>query len=128
MEKYPISIYADHPEPYFEQHAAALLARVSEVFIRQCERQGLITCRVMLHGKKGLCVEDISRLKVIRHLNEDMGLDLDAVDFIMRYRGQIETLQRRLEELEKQLHRKEQEHLTEIQTLQRRLTQMWDGG
>ncbi len=57
---------------------------VSEAFIHQCEREELVTSRVMLHGKKGLCFADVCKLKRIRHLHEDMGLDLEAVDFVLR--------------------------------------------
>jgi hypothetical protein len=31
----------------------------------------LVTSRVMLHGKKGLCFADVCKLKRIRHLHED---------------------------------------------------------
>jgi len=49
------------------------MARVSEVFIFKCEKVNLVKTRTMLHGKKGLCLADVSRLKMIRHLYEDMG-------------------------------------------------------
>ena len=108
MEKYPITIYSDHSETHFEISTATRLAGVSEAFIMQCERQELVTCRAMLHGKKGLCAADISRLKLVRHLHEDMGLDLEAVDFVLRYRQQIEILRNRLAEMEQLLREKEQ--------------------
>ena len=62
---------------------------VSEAFIHQCKREELVTSRVMLHGKKGLCFADVCKLKRIRHLHEDMGLDLAAVDFVLRNRRRI---------------------------------------
>ena len=128
MNKYPLVIYSDHPEVHFEHRTATRLARVSEEFIHQCEREELIISRIMLHGKKGLCCADVCKLKRIRHLHEDMGLDLEAVDFVLRYRNQIQTMQRRLDEMEQRMRQKEQEHLNEILALRRRLAQQseWD--
>ena len=121
MNKYPIAIYSDHPEVHFEHRTAARLVRVSEEFILHCEREELIASRIMLHGKKGLCFADVCKLKRIRHLHEDMGLDLEAVDFVLRYRNRIQTIQRRLDEMEQRMRQKEQEHLNEVLALRRRL-------
>jgi hypothetical protein len=71
-----------------------------------------------------MCLADVYKLKRIRHLHEDMGLDLEAVDFVLRYRNQIRTLQRRLDEMEKCMRQKEQEHLNEIVALRQRLAQL----
>jgi hypothetical protein len=126
MKKYQIAIYSDHPEVHFEHRSAALLARVSEEFIHRCESEKLVTCRIMLHGKEGLCFADVHKLKLIRHLHKDMGLDLEAVDFVLRYRNRIKTMQRRLDEMKKRLGQKEQDHLAEIQALRRQLAQVSD--
>ena len=127
MNKYPLVIYFDHPEVHFEHRTAARLARVAEEFIHKCEREELVTSRIMLHGKKGLCIADVCKLKRIRNLHEDMGLDLEAVDFVLRHRNQIQTMQRRLDEMEKRMRQKEREHLNEIMALRRRLAQIIDG-
>jgi hypothetical protein len=124
MNKYPIAIYCDHPEVHFEHRTAARLARVSEAFIHQCELEELTTSRIMLHGKKGLCFADVCKLKRIRHLHEDMGLDLEAVSFVLRYRNRIKTMQRLLDEMEQHMRQKEQEHLTEILALRRQLARI----
>jgi hypothetical protein len=127
MNKYPIAIYSDHPDVHFDHRTAAHLSRVSEEFIRQCERHELVTYRIMLHGREGLCLADVYKLKQIRHLHEDMGLDLEAVDFVLRYRNRIQTIQRRLDEMEQRMRQKEQEHLTEVLALRRRLAQLSEG-
>jgi len=127
MNKYPIAIYSDHPEVHFEHRTAARLTRVAEEFIHQCEREELVASRIMLHGKKSLCIADVCKLKRIRHLHEDMGLDLEAVDFVLRYRNRIQTMQRRLDEMEQRMRQKEQEHLNEILALRRRLAQLSEG-
>ena len=126
MKNYPLTIICDHPEDHFEHCTAARLARVSEKLIRRCERAELIASRTMLHGKKGLCFDDVCKLKIIRHLHEDMGLDLEAVDFILRYRSQIQTLQRRLEEMEQRLRMQEQTHRIEIRTLRRQVSPIFE--
>jgi hypothetical protein len=123
MKQYPLAIYCDHPEPQFELGTAAKLARVSEDFIYQCDREGLVKARVMLHGKQGLCFADVCKLKLVRHLHDDMGLDLEAVDVVLRYRSCIRIMQRRLDEAEQRLRQKEQEHHIEIMALRRRLAQ-----
>ena len=124
MNKYPIAIYCDHLHFHFEHRTAARLARVSEEFIHQCEREELVTSRIMLHGKKGLCFADVCKLKRIRHLHEDMGLDLEAVDFVLRYRNRVKTMKRRLDEMEQRMRQKEQEHRIEILALGRQLARI----
>ena len=100
MNQYPLVIYCDQPGVHFEHRTAARLARVSVEFICRCENEELVTSRIMLHGKKGFCFADVCKLKLVRHLHEDMGLDLEAVDLVLQYRNQIKILQRQLEELE----------------------------
>ena len=124
MKQYPLAIYCNHVEPQFELGTAAKLARVSEDFIYRCDSEGLVTSRVMLHGKQGLCFSDVCKLKLVRHLHDDMGLDLEAVDIVLRYRSRIRMMQRRLDEAEQRLCQKEQEHQVEILTLRRRLAQI----
>ena len=120
MNHYPLAIYCDHPEVHFEIRTAARLARVSEAFIRRCEREELVTTSIMLHGREGLCAADVRKLKLVRHLHEDMGLDLEAVDLVLRFRDQIMILQRRLEEMEQFMRQNEQDHLSRIAILHRR--------
>jgi hypothetical protein len=108
MKQYPLAVYCDQPEAHFEHRTAARLARVSEEFICLCENEELVTSRIMLHGRKGLCFADVSKLKLVRHLHEDMGLNLEAVYLVLQYRNQIKILQRQLEELEQFMRQKEQ--------------------
>jgi hypothetical protein len=124
MKHYPLAIYCDHAEPRFELGTAAKLARVSENFIYRCDREGLVEARVMLHGKQGLCFADVCKLKLVRHLHDDMGLELEAVDLVLRYRNRIRAMQRRLADMEQQMRQKEQAHQVEILALSRRLAQI----
>jgi len=124
MDKYPVAIFRNPPEFLFEYRIVTRLIRVSEEFILQCEREELITSHVMLHGARGLSLAAVNKLKLIRYLYEDMGLSLDAVDFVLRYRDRIKSLERQLDEMEQRLRQQEQEHQAEVLDLCRRLAQM----
>ena len=126
MNDYPLAIYCDHPEVHFEVQTAARLARVSIAFIRECEREDLVCCRTMLHGKKGLCVAEVRKLKLVRHLHEDLGLDLEAVDMVLRYRNRIQALQNRLEKAEAGWQRRRQQYRAEIGALKAKLAKAAD--
>jgi len=121
MKKYPIALYCDHPQVHLECRVVARLARVSEEFIVQCEHEDLVATRIMLHGRKGLCCADVRKMKLIRHLHQDMGLDLEAVDFVLRYRDQLKKVKRQLDTAERRLRQKEEKHLAEIRLLRQRL-------
>ena len=127
MNKYPIALFCDPPEVHFEYRVVARLARISEQFILQCEHEELVIPRTMLHGRKGLCCADVHKMKIIRHLHEDLGLDLEAVDFVLRYRNRIKMINRQLDEIKTQLRQKEQEHQNELLALRRQLEQMAAG-
>ena len=127
MKYYPLAIFRDHDEVHFERRVAARLAKVSEKFVFKCEREELIRCRRMLHGRKGLCCSDVSKLKIIRHLHEDMGLDFDAVEFVLQYRSRIQDMTRRLKEMEQRMQRREANYLAEIQELRRQLSRESEG-
>ncbi len=127
MKKYPISLFCHDPEARYEYRYAARMTRVSEEFILRCEHEELITAHRMLHGAKGLSAADVGKLKLIRYLHTDMGLDLEAIDFILRYRERVKALERQLNDMEQRLRQKELEHQAEVLDLCRRLTQMMDG-
>ncbi|MEJ2137779.1 MAG: chaperone modulator CbpM [Desulfofustis sp.] len=124
MKKYPIALFCNDPGALYEYRIVARMTRVSEEFIRQCEHEELVTAHPMLHGAKGLSAADVSKLKLIRYLHDDMGLALEAIDFVLRYRERVKTMERQLDEMEQKLRQKEQEHQAEILKLCRRLAQM----
>jgi DNA-binding transcriptional MerR regulator len=98
----------------------ANLARVTTEFIHKCERENLVHATVV-EGNKGYGPEAIRRLIRIRHLHQDLGLDLMAVECILRMRKQIATLQQQLDEMEQRMRWREQELLQEIQNLQKHI-------
>lgn len=124
MTTYEVIKYSSSPGVYFEYTAAASLAGVSTQFIGRCEDEELISCRTMVYDKKGLCFEDVQKLKLIRHMHEDMGLALDAVDFLLRYRNRIKMAERQMEEMKRHMRQKERLHQAEIRALRRRLAEL----
>jgi DNA-binding transcriptional MerR regulator len=126
MNKYPIALFCNDPEAQYEYRIVARMTRVSEEFIRQCEHEELVSSHTMLHGAKGLSAADVSKLKLIRYLHEDMGLSLEAIDLVLRYRERVKSMERQLDDMEQRLRHKEQEHQSEVLKLCRRLAQMID--
>ncbi len=126
MKKYQIAPFYNDPDAHYEYRLVARMTRVSEEFILRCEHEELITAHKMHDGAKGLSTADVGKLKLIRHLHEDLGLDLEAIDFVLRYRERVKVLERQLEEMQQLLHQKEQEHQAEVLDLCRRLAQMMD--
>ena len=53
-----------------------------------------------------------------------MGLALEAIDFVLRYRERVKTMERQLEEMKQRLRQKDQEHQAEVLDLCRRLAQI----
>jgi hypothetical protein len=66
----------------------------------------------------------VCKPKLVRHLHDDMGLELEAVDLVLRYRNQIRSMQWRLADMEQRIRQKEQAHQVEILALSRRLAQI----
>ena len=110
-------------ETYVSEHVvyapdtAARLARVSVEFVRQCEQGDLIPRQITVGGETGFLRAAVSDLICVRHLHEDLGLELDAVDFIMRLRRRITALDRHAQEMEQRMIGREQELLAEIRRL-----------
>jgi DNA-binding transcriptional MerR regulator len=63
----------------------------------------------------------VCRLIRIRHLHRDLGLDLPAIDCLLRMRRQVVNLQRRLSEVEQQMLARERELMDEVQRLRRKI-------
>jgi len=120
MSEKRIEIRCDTREVVYSLTETAKLARVTTEFICECERENLVHT-TMAQGSKGYGHEAIRRLIRIRHLHQDLGLDLMAVDCILRMRKQMDTLRQQLDEMEQRMHRREQELLQEIQNLKKRI-------
>ena len=112
---------ADDDEPLYSASVAAQLARVSLELLRQCEEESLIRPRAMAGGGLGYSAADIRRLIRIRRLQDDLELDLPAVEVVLHMRRQVLDLMAELDELERQMWRRERLLLAEMQRLRRRV-------
>ena len=117
MEHYPVTIYFNPPGFQFNYETAAQLASVSVHFIHQCEHADLITCQMMMHGRRGLCFADVQKLKLIRHFHQDMGVPLGTLDFLLLYRNRIKAMAREIEEMKRYIRMIERIHKAEILSL-----------
>ena len=118
---YRLVIRSHDDEPIYSRPVAAQLAQVSLDFLRLCERENLIQVQVMTSGREGYSVADIRRLTRIYRLREDLGLDLPSVEVVLNLRRQVLELMSQVDEMERQMARREQELMDEIRQLRRRL-------
>jgi hypothetical protein len=99
----------------------AKYARVTTEFIQECEHENLIQV-TQVRGSIGYSHETVRKLIRIRHLNRDLGLDLTAIDCILRMRRQIGHLQNQMHDMEQRMVAREQELKAEIQRLRKLLS------
>ena len=114
------SMRSDFRQKIYSRSEIAKYARVTTEFIRECERENLIQVTVM-HGTSGYGPDTVRRLIRIRHLHRDLGLDLTAIDCILRMRRKIGNLQKQMNDMERRMIEREQELTAEIQRLRKRL-------
>lgn len=110
-------------EPLYTRRIAARLARISLDLVDQCERENLIHVQVMRGGGQGLSRRDVQRLVRIRRLQEDLGLELQTIEIVLRMRRRMIDLMHQLDETEQRMAQREEELINEIRALQRRLSE-----
>ncbi|MFZ2089197.1 MAG: chaperone modulator CbpM [Desulfobaccales bacterium] len=112
----------------FTRTVAAQLARVPLEFLDRLEAEDLIQPQELEGGEQGYTPEDISRLSRIRRLHETLGLDLGAVDVVLRLRERVTFLLSEMQDLESRFTRREQELLQELNEMRRRFLVTRDRG
>ena len=108
-------------EPFYTRSVAAQVARISLEFLRLCEQENLLQAKIMAGGGQGYTPADIRQMARIRRLREDLELDLPAVEVALHLRRQVVDLLAQIDEMERQMSKREQTLLNEIQQLRRRL-------
>ena len=116
------SMRSDIRRKIYSLNEVAEFARVTTEFIKECERENLIQVTVM-HGTIGYGHDTVRRLIRIRHLHRDLGLDLTAIDCILRMRRKIGNLQKQMHDMEQRMFEREQELTAEIHRLRKQLAQ-----
>ncbi len=104
----------------FTRTVAAQLARVPLEFLERLEAEDLLQPRELEGGEQGYTPDDIGRLSRIRRLHETLGLELAAVDVVLRLRERVTFLLAQMEEMETRFARREQELLQELEDWRRR--------
>ena len=108
-------------EPRYTRILAAQLASISLEFLERCETERLIEVRVVQGGQPGYSVRDIRQLALVRRLHQDLELDFPALEVVLNMRRQLLGLQAQLEEIERQVIEREEQHTREVVNLHRRL-------
>ncbi|AEB11997.1 heat shock protein transcriptional repressor HspR, fused homodimer type [Marinithermus hydrothermalis] len=102
--------------PVYVISVAAELVEMHPQTLRLYERKGLIKPRRSA-GKTRLYSErDIERLREIRRLTQELGVNLAGVEEIMRLREELETLQNRFEQEVERLKAELGERLRSLET------------
>jgi hypothetical protein len=82
----------------------------------------------MAHGDPGYILAEIQQLARIRRLQVDLDLDLAAIEVVLNLRLQVSTMIARLEGVQQLLVHREQEYMSEVQQLRRRIAEAGDQG
>jgi DNA-binding transcriptional MerR regulator len=120
---YKLILHSRYEEPLYTRRVAAQLAQISLDFLHLCEDEGLIQPRAMTGGGEGFSVADIRHLARIRRLLEVLELDLPAVEVVLNMRRQVLALLVQIDDMERNIVRREQELLDEIRQMQRHLAE-----
>lgn len=102
-------------EQIYSRAVAARLARVSLDFLYRCEQEGLFP--YSLGTRRGFSAKEIAQLTRVRRLHEDLGLELPAIGVVLRMRQRILELVAEIEEMERDMARREQALRSEIHQL-----------
>lgn len=104
---------SDHP--VYTIRIAAQLVGVHQQTLRTYEREGLLK-PARSAGRQRLYSEaDIERLRVIRRLIDELGVNLAGADIILRLRQQIDLLQDENRQLRAELQRQRDQRLPTVQ-------------
>src|ERR671935_1512447 len=93
------------PNAAFVISVAARLVGVHEQTLRYYERAGLVAPARSKGRIRLYSLSDLERVRQIRRLTDDMGVNLAGVEVIMRLTDHIRELEQRIEQLESEARR-----------------------
>jgi MerR family transcriptional regulator, heat shock protein HspR len=93
------------PNAAFVISVAARLVGVHEQTLRYYERAGLVEPARSKGRIRLYSLHDLERVRQIRRLTDDMGVNLAGVEVIMRLTDRIRVLEERINELEAEVRR-----------------------
>ena len=92
-------------EPCFVISVAARIVGVHAQTLRYYERVGLIWPSRTVGRQRLYSVADIDRLRRVKALTEDMGVNLAGAEVVLKLMSRIEELEREVEQLTKDKNR-----------------------
>lgn len=90
----------DHDLPAFVISIAAEMSELHPQTLRAYERDGLLSPSRTPGGTRRYSMRDVERLRLIRRLTQDEGLNLAGVRLVLEMGERLEDSRRRIEELE----------------------------
>ena len=88
-----------HEEPYFVISVAARIVGVHAQTLRHYERQGLIWPSRTSGRQRMYSMADIERIRRVRTLTEDMGVNLAGAEIALKLMQRVEELEHEVTEL-----------------------------
>lgn len=89
----------DSDAPVFVISVAAQLAGMHPQTLRTYDRMGLVVpARLAKRGRR-YSARDVARLRLVQHLSQDEGINLEGIRRILRMQDELDDLRRRLEEM-----------------------------
>jgi MerR family transcriptional regulator/heat shock protein HspR len=111
--------FEDKLRPVFMISVAAELAEMHPQTLRMYERRGLIRPRRSSKSTRLYSLADVERLRRIQQLVGESGLNLAGVERVLEMEEQLETLQRRLEQLQADMERLAEQARDELEAVHR---------
>jgi MerR family transcriptional regulator/heat shock protein HspR len=95
--------YRDPQEPVYMISVAAALTGMHPQTVRLYEREGLVSPRRVNNKNRLYSEEDIERLRKIRRLTQEMGVNLAGVGIILDLLQKMERMQEEMENLQREI-------------------------
>jgi MerR family transcriptional regulator/heat shock protein HspR len=102
---------SEYHAPRYVISVATVMVGVHPQTLRQYERVGLVQPRRTSGRQRLYSQADIDRLRQVQRLINDLGVNLAGVDVILRMNERIQTMEREMDELRKELQRQRDRHL-----------------
>src|SRR5579885_320939 len=93
-----IVIQAARPTTLYTEEETARYAHLEIQVIRRLQAVGLVEGILTVEGERRYSEEDVQRLRRIRRLRRDLGVNLAGAEVILELSRRLEELQRELEE------------------------------
>jgi MerR family transcriptional regulator/heat shock protein HspR len=98
---------------------AAELAEMHPQTLRMYEARGLIEPQRSAKGTRLYSHEDVEKLRRIQEMTAELGLNLAGVERVLELETQIETMRRRMENLERAAQRAQAELVEQLERVRR---------